>query len=160
MEEIKKISPEEAIEKYKNLVSSLAFRLYPEAFEDAFQEGMLALCKTCQKFDPLRGIQFSTFLTFQVTGYILNLRGRKKTFPILIEDDECIPERDTFEESIFINDAFSLLSGEEQHLLKSRFVEGKTLDQLGQELGMSHQAVAKREIKAIEHLRKIMKSGE
>lgn len=71
-----RLSPEELAEiaeKHTGLVKSVALRLarsYGEDLEDLIQIGYIGLIKAAQRFEPERGLQFSTYAVPMIAGEI------------------------------------------------------------------------------------------
>lgn len=54
-----------------------ARKLHPTGMqEDAYQAGIVGLCKAAQSFDPARDITFKTYCFYYVKGYIQNFYRR------------------------------------------------------------------------------------
>jgi RNA polymerase sporulation-specific sigma factor len=68
------------IEAYQPLVFKLAMQLRPpEALMmDAIQEGTVGLIEAVERFDPGRGVRFSTFAVYRIRGRMLNALGRRR----------------------------------------------------------------------------------
>ena len=60
-----------AVEQHSGLVKSVALRLarvYGEDPEDLIQIGYIGLMKALQRFEPERGLKFSTYAVPMITG--------------------------------------------------------------------------------------------
>jgi RNA polymerase sporulation-specific sigma factor len=74
------------IEAYQPLVFKIAtqLRLREAIFMDMIQEGTVGLIEAVERFDPTRGVRFSTFATYRIRGRILNaLRSER---PVSLTD--------------------------------------------------------------------------
>ena len=68
------------IESYQPLVFKVAMhlRLREEIVMDMIQEGTIGLIEAVERFDPARGVRFSTFATYRIRGRILNALHRDR----------------------------------------------------------------------------------
>lgn len=68
------------IEAYQPLVFKVAMglRLREAVLMDMIQEGTVGLIQAVERFDPDRGVRFSTFATYRVRGRILNALRRER----------------------------------------------------------------------------------
>ena len=68
------------IESYQPLVFKVAMhlRLREEVVMDMIQEGTIGLIEAVERFDPARGVRFSTFATYRIRGRILNALQRDR----------------------------------------------------------------------------------
>jgi RNA polymerase sporulation-specific sigma factor len=68
------------IEAYQPLVFKVAMQLRPPdaLLMDAIQEGTVGLIEAVERFDPARGVRFSTFATYRIRGAILNALHRER----------------------------------------------------------------------------------
>jgi len=66
------------IEAYQPLVFKVAMhlRLRETIVMDMIQEGTVGLIEAVERFDPARGVRFSTFATYRIRGRILNALRR------------------------------------------------------------------------------------
>jgi RNA polymerase sporulation-specific sigma factor len=74
------ISRARLIESYQPLVFKVAMhlRLREEVVMDMIQEGTVGLIEAVERFDPARGVRFSTFATYRIRGRILNALHRDR----------------------------------------------------------------------------------
>ncbi len=68
------------IEAYQPLVFKVAMhlRLRDAVVMDMIQEGTVGLIEAVERFDPGRGVRFSTFATYRIRGRILNALRRER----------------------------------------------------------------------------------
>ncbi len=68
------------IESYQPLVFKVAMhlRLRQEIVMDMIQEGTVGLIEAVERFDPGRGVRFSTFAMYRIRGRILNALHRER----------------------------------------------------------------------------------
>jgi RNA polymerase sporulation-specific sigma factor len=69
------------IESYQPLVFKVAMqlRLREAIVMDMIQEGTVGLIEAVERYDPDRGVRFSTYATFRIRGRILNALHRERT---------------------------------------------------------------------------------
>jgi len=69
------------IEAYQPLVFKIAthLRLREAILMDMIQEGTVGLIEAVERFDPARGVRFSTFATYRIRGRILNALRSERT---------------------------------------------------------------------------------
>lgn len=68
------------IEAYQPLVFKVAMglRLREPVLMDMIQEGTVGLIQAVERFDPGRGVRFSTFATYRIRGRMLNALRRER----------------------------------------------------------------------------------
>ena len=73
------------IESYQPLVFKLAMRLrlHREIVMDMIQEGTVGLIEAVERYDPGRGVRFSTFAAYRIRGRILNALDRERALPVV-----------------------------------------------------------------------------
>ena len=71
-------SRQRLVESYQPLVFKVVMGLRPpEALVmDLIQEGAVGLIEAVERFDPDRGVRFSTFASYRIRGRVLNALGR------------------------------------------------------------------------------------
>jgi RNA polymerase sporulation-specific sigma factor len=71
------------IESYQPLVFKVTMhlRLREEIVMDMIQEGTVGLIEAVERYDPNRGVRFSTYATYRIRGRILNALHRERSVP-------------------------------------------------------------------------------
>ena len=141
-------------------------------FAELVSDGYVALMKAVEKFDFSRGYRFSTYASWAVINTLLqdsmrdHRRDRSLTgYKSMLEaapdhrNDEspCVMERERCQE--VIRGMLGRLNDRERKIIVSRFGLGgtrqKTLNQLGEELGITKERVRQIETRARDKLREI-----
>ncbi len=206
----------EDIEAHRELVERVVRRLVAELelscdLDDLRGYGFQGLYEAKQRFDPERGVRFSTFAYYRIRGAVVDgirsqgwMRRRAyaklKAFEAMDALGEQVAEAqgafapaslaerahrldetlakvsaaymlaavgqekqedDTTPESLFtdaqnvvvVREALSALPDKEQTLLRSIYFDGLTIDQAGQQLGLSKSWASRLHGKALERLR-------
>ena len=126
---------EELIVAYRPLVFWIAGKIHisdPELKQDIVQEGMLALIRAVDKFEPDREFKFSTYAYHKIHGQIINMLERsEKKAPVPVPD-EWLQIADDYGEPDSSNDdwldvaqSISKLEGREAEVVSALFFEGK-----------------------------------
>jgi RNA polymerase sporulation-specific sigma factor len=74
-------SRQRLIEAYQPLVFKVVMQLRPPEAHlmDLIQEGAVGLIEAVERFDPDRGVRFSTFASYRIRGRVLNALHRVRT---------------------------------------------------------------------------------
>ncbi|MBQ7155684.1 MAG: sigma-70 family RNA polymerase sigma factor [Synergistaceae bacterium] len=138
---------EELIIAYRPLVFWIAGKIHvtdPELKQDLVQEGMLALIRAVDKFEPEREYKFSTFAYHKIHGQMINLLERsEKRAPVPVPDEwlNCDEDEDSGDDDwLDASSAVSRLQGREAEVVSALFFEGKDPKDIAAEkkLDVSH----------------------
>ena len=138
---------EELIVSYRPLVFWIAGKIHTldaELRQDIIQEGMLALIRAVDKFEPEQGYKFTTYAYHKIHGQIINMLERsEKRAPVPVPDEYLQTEYDSDsddDEWIDAETAISRLEGREAEVVSALFFEGKKPKDIAQEkkLNVSH----------------------
>ncbi len=129
MEGLSKEHMQAAAERHGGLVKSVALRLariYGEDVDDLMQIGYMGLMKAVQRFEPERGLQFSTYAVPMITGEIrsqLRDQGTLKMSRSLKSDMTAVRRA----ESDFIK-----IHGVSPHISQLAEITGLSADRIGE----------------------------
>ncbi len=150
---------EELIISYRPLVFWIASKIFvntPEQKQDIIQEGMLALIKSVDAFDPSRGLKFSTFAYHKIHGAMINLMERSELkAPIAVPDEwlDVYDTDDTDDDWLNASEAVSRLEGKEAEVVNAIFFEGKKPKDVAAEKRIDVSSVYRLRRSAISRLR-------
>lgn len=143
---------EELIVAYRPLVFWIAGKIHvnnPELKQDIIQEGMLALIRAVDKFEPEREFKFSTYAYHKIHGQIINMLERsEKKAPVPVPDEwfqvsdfcEVYENSNDNDDWLDASAAISKLRGREAEVVSALFFEGKEPKDVASEkkLDVSH----------------------
>ena len=141
---------EELIVSYRPLVWWIAGKIHTAdntLRQDIIQEGMLALIRAVDKFEPERELKFSTYAYHKIHGQIINMLERsEKKAPLPVPDEWLgINEHDFYYDNdgddwLDASAAVSKLDGREAEIVSALFFEGKKPKDIAREksLDLSH----------------------
>jgi RNA polymerase sporulation-specific sigma factor len=122
-------SRQRLIEAYQPLVFKVVMSLRPPEplLMDLIQEGAVGLIESVERFDPERGVRFSTFASYRIRGRVLNALDRIRPE---ISLDQVLASADEHASSPSLADpaAASVLAGVEDRVLVAHVLD--TIDRL------------------------------
>jgi len=133
--------------------------------EEMVAETTAAALQAMRDFDPTRGVPWEAFLRLRIIRSALARHRREWTFAIhrvsINAWDECkmteggsLPSREATHK--LLQDALGRLSAADARLIEGLFWEGKTEAGLGEDLGISQQAVSKRKRSILKTLKRVV----
>ena len=147
----------ELVEHNRPLVKHLAKRVLGRRFNaddfmDDVQDGMVVLWKAALMWDPddARKAKFSTYVSLSVARKLLakNRRrvAREEVVQHLAFDSEDLNVMEDPESDILVDirDAVNNLPDEERILVRQHYYEGRNLEDIGRDIGVSHTTAWKR----------------
>jgi RNA polymerase primary sigma factor len=155
------------VEEHLGFVVMLAAQLRRRdaSFADLVAEGNLGLLEAARRFDPSRGVRFTTYAAFWVRAfmfaYLRRAQPDERPRLELIPGEGADPEYELAraEEDDRVRRAVDMLSpslsARERYILKYRLYaeEPKTLRDLGRRLGISRELVRRIELELKQKLR-------
>jgi RNA polymerase sigma factor (sigma-70 family) len=137
----------ENVRLVKSTIRRLGLSRHPH-YDDLVAVGQVALLDAAARYDPTRGLRFSTLAVKFVRGRVLSyLRGRGRPMRLLsdyqvgrlVGRDEH-GDRDQLELQAAVEGALASLPERWATALRCRFVDGATLEEVGAVLGVSISA--------------------
>lgn len=163
------------IEAYQPLVFKLVMQIRPPdvLLMDMLQEGTVGLIEAVERFDPMRGVRFSTFATYRVRGRVLNSlrRGRpveysleqdgQSEMPLATrladpESDDALVEVEDDAMLAQIWQAVRELPERERAILRATYVESRDPRRVAAELRISLSHFYRLHKQALEHMRHLV----
>lgn len=127
---------------------------------DAVQVGMLALMRAAERYNPGRGVRFSTFGYFVARRDVLRWaakESRRRCLPIQDAPDRPAPsEPASGSEASRLRHNLRLLASRHRQVLQLRYEQGLTLEAAGERMGVSKQRAFQIQSQALAALRKLM----
>ena len=142
-----------------------------DEYEDVLHSAVEGLIIACDKFDPEKG-EFGTFAYYYAMSkawtfkfgntqvklprstQVKQMHGEEDKVDVVSYSNEEFVDGDEFINAIDIFGAIDKLQDKQKEAVLKVFVEGKTFKEAGDELGISHQAVASRIDNALKSLKK------
>lgn len=140
-------------------------------WDDAFSEASLALVRTVERFDPLRGVRFGTYACKAIMFELIRARKlagrRQERFGASLEN--CMAEAVTVDSAVNLmaedvrRKMEDGLTERESHILSARFGlkdgRGLTLREIGENIGVNRERVRQIQKQALGKLRRAMEVG-
>ncbi|MBL3540398.1 sigma-70 family RNA polymerase sigma factor [Aminivibrio sp.] len=152
---------DEIIIAYRPLVFWLArkFRVRPSSYQDLIQEGMVALIRAVDKFEPERHLRFTTYAFYRIKGQMVNFLQRSELkAPIPVDDDYLMPEDsfapDSFETLIAVSEEMHRLPAREEDVVQALLVEGRDAKDVARKRGIDISHVYRLKRNGVAKLRK------
>ncbi len=151
---------EQIILSYRPLVFWIArkFKVAPQRYQDLVQEGMLALIKAVDKFDPARNIRFVTYGFYRIKGQMTNFLQRVEArAPFPVDDSETVAvdpfDVDLLDWRICLLDGIDALSAREGEVIRELVLEGVRAKDYADRKGMDVSNVYRIQRQALAKLR-------
>ena len=152
---------EELIMAYRPLVFWMArkFYVHPSSYQDLIQEGMVALIRAVDRFEPERNLKFTTYAFYRVKGQMTNfLQRSEKRAPVPVEEEQLMAEDsfapDAFETVLALSEEIERLPGKEGDVVRSLLLEGREAKEVARERGMDVSHVYRLKRNGVARLRK------
>ena len=155
---------EELIVSYRPLVFWIAGKIHisdHELRQDLIQEGMLALIRAVDRFEPEREFRFSTYAYHKIHGQMINMLERSENRAPLPVPDEWLVSADamtgyTDEDWLDASEAISRLEGREKEVVSALFFEGRKPREVAEEAELDVSHVYRLRRSAIARIRGIL----
>jgi RNA polymerase sigma factor (sigma-70 family) len=161
-------------------------RIHGVDYAELISEGNLALLRSVDKFDPNRGFKFSTYACRAILKSFSRVATRTSRYrgyfptefdPTLERSDFVDQKREQTEEACvdelrsIIGRNLASLSATEERVIRARFaigeeagspgdrIKGKTLEQVGELIGVTKERVRQIQNKALNKLRTVLETG-
>ena len=145
---------------YRPLVFWLArkFRVSASSHADLIQEGMLALIKSVDNFDPERKFRFTTYAFYRIRGQMVNFLQRSEARAPIPVDDEFLeiredPAEDAMDTALSVAEAITHLPDREAGVVRALLMEGKDVRDVAREKSLDISHVYRLRRNAVSRLR-------
>jgi RNA polymerase sporulation-specific sigma factor len=119
-------------------------------WEDGVQEGRVGVLEAVERFDPTKGAKFTTYAGYRIR---LAVEVAMKRAPVPVEEvfdrpgrDDTVPQA---AQDAQVARAVELVGGDEAQLLRWRFWDNESFEEIGRRLGCHKFSASKRVDKAL-----------
>ncbi len=158
---------ERLVMAYRPLVFWVAQKFGVSRFTlgDLVQEGMMALLKCMENYDPKKGIRFSTYAVYRIRGSMVNYLQRVEgKAPLPVEDMEYALEgenvQDTLDLVLTVEHEMEKLQSREAEVVRSLILRGVHAKEYAAEHKLDVSHVYRIQRRALEKLRRWMGGDE
>ncbi len=140
------------------LLDSQKVRVAPQRYQDLIQEGMMALIKAVDRFEPSRNNRFVTYGFYRIKGQMTNFLQRVEAkAPLPVDDSETVTP-DPFDVGsldwrICLLEGIEALSSREGEVIKALVLEGRKAREYADSIGMDVSNVYRIQRQALARLR-------
>lgn len=152
---------DELIVSYRPLVFWMArrFTVRPSSYQDLIQEGMVALIRAVDRFEPERHLKFTTYAFHRIRGQMINFLQRSESRAPVPVDDEFLAAGDPFtpdslDTLLTVLDELKRLPSKEGAVAQALLIDGKDAKEVALERGIDISHVYRLKRNALAKLRR------
>lgn len=137
------------------------FQVSPQQYHDLVQEGMIALIKAVDRFDPERKTRFATYGYYRIKGQMTNYLQRVEAKAPQPVDEDAFPlssgdETDRLDWLISIMEQLKDLPEKESDVIEALVFQGKKAREYASERGVDVSHIYRLQRKAISRIRNLL----